>query len=88
MKNRSIFQGDYKLIRNGPPSGSGVWELFDIADDPAEQSDLSSRRKELRDRMIQLYEAYAVEVGVVPMPDDYDVFKVLTSERQEAGEPQ
>lgn len=85
MKNRALYRGNHKLVRNGPPNGGGAWELFDIAADPSEQRDLSARRPELRDEMIGLYDAYATEVGVVPMPDDYDVFKVLTSERPQPG---
>lgn len=86
MKNRALYRGKHKLVRNGPPSGEGAWELFDIVADPSEQEDLSTRHQDLRDRMIDLYETYAAEVGVIPMPDDYDVFKVLTTERQQPGE--
>jgi arylsulfatase len=81
MKDRALFRGDYKLVRNGPPSGEGRWELFDLRTDPSERQDLSSRQPALREEMLGLFERYAAERGVIAMPDDYDVFKALTSER-------
>jgi arylsulfatase len=81
MKNRALFRGDHKLVRNGPPSGDGRWELFDLRVDPSERHDRSSQQPALREEMLGLFERYAEERGVIAMPDDYDVFKALTSER-------
>ncbi|MBW2421630.1 MAG: sulfatase-like hydrolase/transferase [Deltaproteobacteria bacterium] len=77
MMTAALFQGDYKLVRNGPPIGNGEWMLFDLAQDPGEREDLSGRMPELRANMMQAFDAYSERVGVVPVPEDYDVFEML-----------
>ena len=77
MTTAALFRGDYKLVRNGPPTGNGEWMLFDLAQDPGEREDLSERQSARRASMIQDFDSYAQRVGVVPVPEDYDVFKML-----------
>ena len=77
MTTAALFRGDYKLVRNGPPTGNGEWMLFDLAQDPGEREDLSERQSARRASMIQDFDSYAQHVGVVPVPEDYDVFKML-----------
>lgn len=81
MKSRALYLGDYKLVRNGPPAGKSVWELFDLASDPSEQHDRSRAEPERRAQMLSLFDKYLETHDVIPMPDDYDVFKELTSQR-------
>ncbi len=77
MTTAALFQGDYKLVRNGPPSGNGEWMLFDLRRDPGERVDLSRRMSERAASMERAFDAYAERVGVIPVPEDYDVFKML-----------
>ena len=81
MKNSALYLGDHKLVRNGPPEGNRVWELFDLSRDPAERNDLSREQPERLAELRARYDEYVRDYGVVPTPDDYDVFKELTSER-------
>jgi arylsulfatase len=81
MKSRALYLGDYKLLRNGPPAGNNVWELFDLSSDPSELHDQSQADPERRAQMLSLFDRYLETHGVIPMPDDYDVFKALTSPR-------
>ena len=78
MKNAAFFVGDYKLVRNGPPSGDGQWHLYRLAGDVSEAVDLSQVEPERFARMRALYDDYARDYGVIPMPDDYDVMKAVT----------
>ncbi|HEY8515075.1 MAG TPA: arylsulfatase [Candidatus Binatia bacterium] len=71
--NAALFKGDMKLVRNMPPWGDGAWHLYDIARDPGETEDLSASRPELVAEMLRDYEAYMQEMGVLPMPEGYDV---------------
>src|SRR3546814_7299096 len=40
--NAALFRGNYKLVRNLPPTGNGRWRLFDIVADPGETRDLAA----------------------------------------------
>ena len=66
---------DGKWIRRGnlkasvvlPPVGTGKWELFDLEKDPGETQNLAEEQPEALKEMIAAWDAYAEEVGVVPM---------------------
>lgn len=70
--NMAFFQGDYKLIRNRGPVGDNEWHLYNIQQDPTESTDL---RAELPERFAAMkvgYDQYALEHGVLEMPEGYD----------------
>jgi arylsulfatase len=73
----AIFQGKYKLVKNTIPKGTGEWELYDIIVDPSEMNNLIDKMPELAEKLKEGYTKYETENGVVPVPDDYDVFKQL-----------
>ena len=75
----ALFKGDYKLVRNNPPHGDGVWRLFDRAGDPGETRDLANVRRDLFAELMRDYEAYAEAMGVLEMPDDYDMYRQITA---------
>ena len=73
MGNAALFDQDLKLVRrNGEP-----WRLFDIARDPAETENLARTRVADFERLVIQYESYEVRTGVVRVPEDYDVMKLL-----------
>lgn len=65
---RALRQGDWKLL----DIGDGRWRLFNTAHDPGETRDLSLTERERTETMVNAWNAYAREVGVVlpesPMP--------------------
>jgi arylsulfatase A-like enzyme len=69
----ALYRGDFKLVRNMPPHGDGIWRLFDLSSDPGETRDLSESRPELFGEMLHEYRLYANRVGVLELPDDYEV---------------
>lgn len=77
MKNSALFLGDHKLVKVGPPADHSQWRLFDLRRDPSETNDLAATEPERLAQMRLLYEAYERDYGVVPMPDDYDVWGAL-----------
>jgi len=87
MTTAALFRGDYKLVRNGPPSGSGEWMLFDLAQDPGEREDLSDRLPAHAASLKRAFDLYAKRVGVVPVPDDYDVFEMLIAAPRSTTSP-
>ena len=74
--NAAIFRGDYKLVKNLPPTGTGAWHLYDILRDPGETRDLAAAMPALFATMQADYAAFAARDGVLPMPAGY------TAERQ------
>ncbi len=48
-----------------PPFGSGEWELYNLAADPAEMNDLASEQPERLESMIEMWERYKQENTVL-----------------------
>jgi arylsulfatase/uncharacterized sulfatase len=69
--NAALFQGDYKIVINRGPVGDNLWHLYDIVRDPGETIDLSARMPVRLQRMLALYQDYAIQNGVVPVPGGY-----------------
>jgi len=67
----AFFQGDYKLVRNGPPLGPGEWRLYNIVIDPGEVNDLREAEPERFARLMSGYERFTHEHGVMPLPVGY-----------------
>ena len=62
---RAVRQGDYKLLWLIEPFGPDHWQLFNLANDPGETIDLSARMPDLRNDMIETWNSYSKETGVI-----------------------
>jgi arylsulfatase A-like enzyme len=62
--NRAIRVGDHKLVAKG---ARGNWELYNIANDRSEQSDLSEENPELAAKLAAMWQAYAARADVLPL---------------------
>ena len=63
---RAIRQGDWKITWDATaPDGERGWEMFNLADDPAEQFDLAADEPERFVRMLALWDQYVVDNGVI-----------------------
>lgn len=71
--NAALFRGDFKLVINQPPNGDGQWRLYNVRLDPGETRDLSAEMPDLFAQMQRDYEAYVQEMGVLPMPEGYNI---------------
>jgi len=63
--NRAIRQGDWKISSLYQPFGTGDWQLYNLAEDPGEQNDLSNNRPDKRKELIALWEEYEKTNGVI-----------------------
>jgi arylsulfatase len=63
--NRAIRQGDWKITWLHRPLGTWDWQLFNLAEDPGEQHDLSEKFPERREELIALWDEYEDMNGVI-----------------------
>jgi arylsulfatase len=64
-QHRAIRQGDWKITWDANESDEATWMLFNLADDPAEQNDLSEANPQKLTEMIALWDRYVEENGVI-----------------------
>jgi len=76
--NSAMFKGKLKLVRNMPPVGDGQWHLYDIEADPGETRDLKGQLPDALTSMLQDYDVYVKEHGVLPVPEGYSPAKQVT----------
>ena len=65
FNNRAIRQGDWKISWLYEPFGTEDWQLFNLADDPGEQNDLSTKFPKKRKQLIALWDVYVKTNGVI-----------------------
>jgi arylsulfatase len=64
--HRAVRMGDWRLVWDqAAPEAERRWQLFNLADDPFEQRDLSKSNPEQLQRMLALWDQYDEENGVV-----------------------
>lgn len=62
---RALRQDHWKIAWISEPNGSGDWELYDLETDPGERHDVSEDHPERFRNMIELWEQYARDKGVI-----------------------
>jgi len=76
--NAYVVAGDYKAIRVRPGMwGDGKWHLYDIKKDPGETRPLEAEQPERLRKMVDIYERYAKEKGIVPVAEDWNPWESL-----------
>jgi arylsulfatase len=76
--NKYVMAGDYKAIRVRPGMwGDGKWHLYNIKQDPGETRPLETKQPKRLRKLIDIYERYAKEKGIVPVADDWNPWDVL-----------
>ena len=64
--SRAVRKGDLKLVWMAAPYGIDDWQLYDLAKDPGELNDLSENLPSQRKEMIDIWNQYSKDVGIVP----------------------
>ena len=65
FNNRAIRQGDWKISWQYRPFGIWDWQLFNLAEDPGEQYDVSDKFPEKINELIALWDEYVETNGVI-----------------------
>ena len=67
---KAYFDGNWKILKMPPPFASGDWELYNLAEDPAETEDLSSAYPEKVEDMVKKWEQYKEDNAVLDISLD------------------
>ena len=65
---RAIRQGDWKALHLPAPYGPGTWQLYDLSRDPGEVHDLAAARPDKLSGLLELWDRYVEENGVIIGP--------------------
>jgi len=63
--NRAVRQGDWKLRWQFKPYGKGDWELFNVAQDPAERKDVAAQNPDKVKALVALWDDYVKTNNVI-----------------------
>ena len=77
--HRAVVEGNWKLVA----LRHSEWELYNLASDPTELNNLAADQPERTARMGQLWDRWAEQNQVTPLPNDYrvDYLKARSQER-------
>ena len=70
---RAIRQGEWKLLLEPEPYGTGEWQLYNLTDDPVELNDLAGTNPEKRRELLGLWDEYARTNNVI-LPDQVSFY--------------
>ena len=81
---RAIRQGDWKALYLPEPYGPGAWQLYDLSRDPGELDDQAAARPEKLAELLELWDRYVEENGVILEPTSvFDIdLRTLTRDPQ------
>ena len=65
FSQRAYVQGDWKILRLPRPFGTGEWQLYNVANDPAEVTDLAPVHPDRLGAMVSAWQTYAETNGVL-----------------------
>lgn len=65
---QGIINDEWALVKVPKPQGTGQWQLFNVINDPAQTTDLAKQRPAIAERLMQHWQDYVKENGVV-MPE-------------------
>ncbi len=71
----AVRMGDWKIRLMEPPYGPGEWQLFNLADDPTETTDLARKEPEKLKQLLAEWDKYVSRNGVIAA-DPADMRKV------------
>ena len=62
---KAYFSNDWKILQMPKPYGKGEWELFNLAEDPAELNDLSKKHPDKLKELVAQWDKYKKDNGVL-----------------------
>ena len=73
--NAGLIKGDYKITFNRGGQNDNRWRLYNLQQDPGETQAIESQYPAILSDLLNDYERYTQNNGVLPVPDNYDQAK-------------
>ncbi len=67
---RAFRRGPWKAVWLAPPLGDAAWALYNLEEDPGELRDLAAERPEILEDLLEGWDRYVDEAGVIVTGDD------------------
>lgn len=80
---RAIRQGDWKAIFIPKPLGPEAWQLYHLADDPGETTDLAAAEPERLRTLLAHWDHYVAETGVIVLDKPFSILQAKHPEPQQ-----
>ena len=77
----AIRKANWKAVFIPKPKGPEKWQLYDLSKDPGEIDDLADAEPKKLEELLEHWEQYVVECGVVPLQPDLGTYMVATEEQ-------
>jgi len=65
FNKRAYRSGDWKIVHMHAPWGPDEWQLFNLASDPGETTDLSEKHPEILAELASKWDAYSQNNGII-----------------------
>lgn len=77
--DRALYHNGWKLLSLLPPVGDQTWELYNLSNDPTEQTNLASDYPEKLAAMKRAWQKYKTDHGVVIVEEGQNLVKMAIS---------
>ncbi|KEF50956.1 arylsulfatase [Exophiala aquamarina CBS 119918] len=83
----AIRRGNWKADFIPYPKGTSAWQLYELSTDPGETEDLAKQHPDILAELLELWETYCEETGVVPLQPELGArFHEAMEEQMKEGE--
>ncbi|KAM3068311.1 hypothetical protein ACMFMG_009451 [Clarireedia jacksonii] len=77
----AVRKGPYKIVFIPKPKGPEKWQLYNLDSDPGEIHDLAEKDPEKLNELLELWDQYVLETGVVPLAPELGNWLKATEEQ-------
>jgi arylsulfatase len=82
----AVRKGDWKIVFIPKPKGTEKWQLYNLKSDPGEVFDLAEEKPEILKDLMELWEEYVLETGVVPLAPELGKWMQMCEEQMKEDE--
>jgi arylsulfatase A-like enzyme len=77
FNNTAVFMGDWKAVKNEPPTSDGKWHLYNMTADIGENNHIANQHPDVLKKMMAEYDKFAKDVGIVVPSGNIEAFQTV-----------